>query len=73
MPSHSFSFSNQTWKRLKKNKGALVGLGIIAVAACIAIFGYLLAPDGSHNADLQTIEIQAKSPGYNQLFLKYLG
>ena len=70
MPSHSFSFSNQTWKRLKKNKGALVGLGIIAVATFIAIFGYLLAPDGSPNADLQTVEIQAKRPGYTQLFLK---
>jgi ABC-type dipeptide/oligopeptide/nickel transport system permease subunit len=70
MPSHSFSFSNQTWKQLKKNKGALFGLGIIAMATCIAIFGYLLAPDGSPNADLQTVEIQAKSPGYTQLFLK---
>jgi peptide/nickel transport system permease protein len=70
MPSNSFSFSNQTWKRLKKNKGALVGLGIIAVATFIAIFGYLLAPDGSPNADLQTVEIQAKRPGYTQLFLK---
>ena len=70
MPHHSFSFSHQIWKSLKKNKGALVGLGIIAVATCIAIFGYLLAPDGSPNADLQTVEIQAKRPGYTQLFLK---
>ena len=70
MPHHSFSFSHQIWKSLKKNKGALVGLGIIAVATCSAIFGYLLAPDGSPNADLQTVEIQAKRPGYTQLFLK---
>ena len=70
MSHHSFSFSHQIWKSLKKNKGALVGLGIIAVATCSAIFGYLLAPDGSPNADLQTVEIQAKRPGYTQLFLK---
>ena len=70
MPHQSFSFSHQIWKSLKKNKGALVGLGIIAVATCSAIFGYLLAPDGSPNADLQTVEIQAKRPGYTQLFLK---
>jgi len=70
MPEQSFSFSQQTWKRLKKNKGALFGLVIIAMAVFITIFGYLVAPDGSPNADLQTVEIQAKKPGYSQLFLK---
>jgi peptide/nickel transport system permease protein len=63
-------FLGRTWNRLKKNKGALFGLVIIAVAIFVAIFGYLLAPDGSPNADLQTVEIQAKKPGYSQLFLK---
>ena len=29
-----------------------------------------MAPDDSPNADLQTLEIQAKAPGYEQLFLK---
>jgi len=70
MPDQSFSFSNQSWKRLKKNKGALVGVGIITAAIFISIFGYLLAPDGTPNADFQTVEIQAKSPGFKQLFLK---
>ncbi len=70
MQQQSFSFSQQTWKRLKKNKGALFGLVIIAIAVFITIFAYLVAPDGSPNADLQTVEIQAKKPGYSQLFLK---
>jgi len=70
MPDQSFSFSQQTRKRLKKNKGALFGLVIIAIAIFITIFGYMVAPDGSPNADLQTVEIQAKKPGYSQLFLK---
>ena len=56
--------------RLKQNKAAMVGLTIIALAVFITIFGYLLVPDGSPNADLQTVEIQAKKPGYTQLFLK---
>ncbi len=64
------SFNNQIWKRLIKNKGALLGLTIIAAAVFISIFGYFIAPDGSPNADLQTVEIQAKHPGYTQLFLK---
>ncbi|MCW3090186.1 MAG: ABC-type transporter, integral rane subunit [Ferruginibacter sp.] len=70
MPPPSFSFSQQTWKRLKKNKGAIAGLVIIAAAVFLTVFGYLVAPDGSPNADLQTVEIQAKKPGYSQLFLK---
>ncbi len=66
----SFSFSQQTWRRLKKNTGALFGLVIIAIAIFVSLFGYLVAPDASPNADLQTVEIQAKKPGYSQLFLK---
>ena len=66
----SFSFKQQTWKRLKKNKGALLGLFIITIAVLLALFGYLIAPDNSPNADLQTVEIQAKKPGYTQQFLK---
>lgn len=70
MAQPTFSFSKQTWKRLKKNKGALFGLVIIAAAVFVTLFGYLFAPDGSPNADLQTVEIQAKKPGFTQLFLK---
>src|SRR4051812_26905627 len=70
MTGESFSFSAQVWKRLKKNKGAIFGLVMICIAVTISIFGYLIAPDTSPNADLQTIEIQAKKPGYTQRFLK---
>lgn len=66
----SFSFKKQLWKGLKKNKGALFGLFIIIISFLVAVFGYLIAPDNSPNADLQTVEIQAKKPGYKQLFLK---
>ena len=69
----SFSFSQQTWKRLKKNKGAVFGLLVIFIAVLVSISGYVIAPDGSPNADLQTVEIQAKKPGYTQQFLKIEG
>ena len=67
---HSSSFSAQTWQRLKKNKAAILGLVVISLAIIVSLFGYLIAPDATPNADLQTVEIQAKKPGYTQLFLK---
>jgi len=67
---HSFSFKAAMWKRLKKNRGALFGLIVIVLAVLISVFGYVIAPDNSPNADLQTVEIQAKKPGYEQQFLK---
>lgn len=48
----------------------MFGLIAICFAVLIAIFCYYLAPDYSPNADLQTVEIQARKPGYKQLFLK---
>lgn len=48
----------------------MFGLVVIALAFLIAVFGYFIAPDHSPNADLQTVEIQAKKPGYTQLFLR---
>jgi ABC-type dipeptide/oligopeptide/nickel transport system permease subunit len=66
----SLSYNQQTWKRLKKNKSALLGLFIICITVLLALFCYLVAPDNSPNADLQTVEIQAKKAGYTQQFLK---
>src|SRR5438270_258903 len=68
-----FSFKRQIWHRFKKNKAAMIGLTMIIFALLLSVFGYLVAPDGTPNADLQTIEIQAKKPGYTQLYLKIPG
>lgn len=59
-----------TWRRLKRNKGALFGMVIIAMAVIVAIFAYLLAPDGSPNANQMTVEIGGQKPGYTQQFLQ---
>ncbi len=64
------SFSRRSWQRLKKNKLAFGGLLVIVCSIFVAIFGYLLAPDSTPFADLQTVEIQARQPGYTQQFLK---
>lgn len=59
-----------TWRRLKKNKGALIGIAIIVLAILVAVFAYLLAPDGSPNANRMVVEIGGERPGYTQLFLQ---
>lgn len=47
----------------------MVGLVIICMAVLTAIFAYYLGNDHTPNADNQTVEIQAKKPGYAQRFL----
>ncbi len=70
MAGSNYSFRRETWKRLRKNRGALFGLIVILFAILVSVFGYVIAPDNSPNADLQTVEIQAKRPGYTQQFLQ---
>ena len=67
--SGSFSSTN-AWKRLKKNKGAMIGLILICLSVIIALFAYFISTDPTPNADRQIVEIQARKPGFTQLFLK---
>ena len=69
MKEPSNSVAAQGWKRLNKNKPAMAGFLIIVFVMLLAIFGYMIVPDNSPDADLQTVEIQAKKPGYTQMFL----
>jgi ABC-type dipeptide/oligopeptide/nickel transport system permease subunit len=62
--------SNKTWRRLKKNKGALIGIVIIVCFFIIAMFAYLFASDNTTNANRQIVEIGRKKPGFIQLFFK---
>lgn len=66
----SFSFSQNAWRRLKKNKGAITGLIIISLSILTGIFAYFIANDTTPNADRQIVEIQAKKPGYKKSFIK---
>lgn len=59
-----------TWRRLKRNKGALFGMVIIAGAVATALFAYVIAPDRSPNANSMTVEIGGQRPGYTQQFLQ---
>ncbi len=64
------TIQTSVWQRLKKNNSAIFGLAVIVLAFLTAVFAYCIAPDNSPGADLQTVEIQAKKPGYIQQFLQ---
>jgi ABC-type dipeptide/oligopeptide/nickel transport system permease subunit len=63
------SIQADTWRRLKKNRGAVFGMIIIALATLMAVFAYLLAPDYSPYANRMILEIGGEKPGYHQSFL----
>lgn len=53
-----------------QHKTAIVGAILILFFLTCAVCCYWIAPDNSPNANLQCVEIQAQSPGFEQLFLK---
>ena len=58
------------WKRLRKNRGAVIGLVIIVLAIFTAIFSYFIAPDSSPHANRIILEIRKQKPGFTKTFLK---
>lgn len=59
----------KAWQRFRRNKPALAGLWFIALAAGIALFGYLLAPDDTTDANTQLAELALRSPGFEAALL----
>jgi ABC-type dipeptide/oligopeptide/nickel transport system permease subunit len=67
--SASESIQQAAWRRLKKNKAAVFGMVVIALALVLALLAYLLAPDHTPFANRMTVEIGGRRPGYQQQFL----
>jgi peptide/nickel transport system permease protein len=55
--------------RFLKNKLAVFGAVVILVLIFISIFGYMIAPDNTENANNQNISIKLKKPGYSAYLL----
>jgi peptide/nickel transport system permease protein len=66
----SYSFQQAAWRRLRKNRGAVFGLVIIALSVLLAIFAYFISPDASPYANRIILEIGRQRPGHEQTFLK---
>ncbi|MGZ3904365.1 MAG: ABC transporter permease [Bacteroidia bacterium] len=58
------------WKRFKRNKLAMVGLGAIIISAIIFVAGYLITPDITPDCNDQKPELQIKPPGFSIRLLK---
>jgi peptide/nickel transport system permease protein len=69
MISATPSFQRNTWKRLRKNKGAVFGMIVIGIAVVIALTAYFIAPDHSPDANRMILEIGGQKPGFRQQFL----
>ncbi|MEO6613028.1 MAG: ABC transporter permease [Chitinophagaceae bacterium] len=68
--SGSPSFQAAAWRRLKKNKGAVLGLLVIILSILVAVFAYFIASDPSPYANRIILEIGGEKPGFQQRFLK---
>ena len=69
MNASSSSFWQSSWRRLKKNKGAMAGLVMIILSILVATFSYIVAPDSSPFANRIILEIGGEKPGYTRDFL----
>ncbi len=66
----SYSLASFAWQRLRRDKLAITGIAIIAVAILISILGYLITPDSSTDADTHVDEISTRRPGFTCKLLK---
>ena len=70
MTNGGYSFQQAAWRRLKRNKGAMFGLTVIALSVLVAVFAYFISPDPSPYANRIILEIGRQRPGHRQSFLK---
>ncbi len=61
--------NQRAWHRFLKNKPAVFGLLIIALASLIAVLGYLITIDKTTYANDQLVEVQLKNPGFQKEML----
>lgn len=69
MSSGNFSPNQKAFLRFKKNKPAVIGLGVIIFATFIAIFGYIISPDSTPDSNEQNTEVSLVEPGFETKIL----
>ena len=64
------TYTQAFWKRLRKNVGAMFGLGIIVLCVLLAVFAYFIAPDDTTNANRMNVEVGGMKPGYTMQYIQ---
>jgi ABC-type dipeptide/oligopeptide/nickel transport system permease subunit len=64
-PQASISLNEKAWRRLKKNTGALFGLGVIVIALLLSLLAYVIAPDNSPSGNEQILQLETHAPGFS--------
>lgn len=68
-PSGNSPF-RRAWKRLLKNKPAVIGMVFILASVIIAVLGYQITPDATPYANDMILQIGTKPPGFTIKMLK---
>lgn len=68
----SGSLSREAWKKFLRNKMSLGALIYILFSVLLAILGYLIAPDSTPLANMQTLEIAVKKPGFTIMMVRVI-
>jgi oligopeptide transport system permease protein len=61
--------SAKIWKKFKRNKLAMAGLGIIVLFMVMGILGYLITPDKTPMANTMHLQLSNRKPGRSFQFL----
>jgi len=64
------SLNSKAWKRLKRNKSAMFGMGVIILATFLSLAAYIVAPDNSPSGNEQLIQLETQAPGFSIYILK---
>lgn len=65
MSNKSKSLSQLAIQKFKQNKVGLVSFWFVVLCGFVAVFGYIIAPDNSQNANQMHLEIHSKKPGFS--------
>ena len=66
----STSLNQKAWRRLKRNRSAMIGLAIIVLSFLLSIFAYVIAPDNSPSGNEQVLQLETHPPGFGIKILK---
>lgn len=62
--------NKRAWQRFRRNRPGIFGLVLICVAVLLALFGYLITPDSTPNANDQINEVRDAHLGFSTKVLK---